>query len=64
MNTNTTSGNLDVNKSITMSGTPQTIETNIPYSTTTHYHGYWLSVPNGQKAGTCQSTITITYSVV
>jgi len=64
MNTNSTSSNLNVNNAITLSGTPQVIETNIPSSVVTHYHGYWLTIPSGQYASTYSNTITITYSVV
>jgi len=55
---------LSYSSATSLSTTSQVIETNIPYSVTTHYHAYWLDVPSGQPAGSYSSTVTITYSLV
>jgi len=55
---------LSVNNAVSLSTSPQVIDTNIPYTVTTHYHGYWLTIPSGTPAGTYSTTVTITYSLV
>lgn len=62
--TDPTTTGLSVTNAVALSTTAQVIDTNIPYTTTTHYHGYWLSIPSGQYAGTYSTTVTITYSLV
>jgi len=64
MDTDTDPANLNVNNAVALSTSVQTIDTNIPYTTTTHYHGFWLSIPSNQPAGTYTTTVTITYSLV
>jgi len=56
--------NLNVLNAKSLSTSPQVIDTNIPYTVTTHYHGYWLSIPSGTPAGSYSTTVTITYSLV
>ena len=64
MDTDTSAANLDLANAKTLSTTSQVIDTNIPYTTTVHYHGYWLSIPSGQYQATYSSTVTVTYSLV
>lgn len=48
--------------SIALSTSNQTIDTGL--SDLTNYHGFWLSIPSGQRAGHYTTTLTITYSLV
>jgi len=63
MDTNSTASDLSVTDAVALSTTAQTIDTNIPYTVTTHYHGFWLSIPSGQTADSYSTTVTITYSL-
>ncbi len=62
VNSNVTASNLAEANGIQLTGTPQVVETNIPETTTTHYHGYWLAIPSGQYATSYSATVTETYS--
>jgi len=62
--TNETASNLSYSDAITLSTSDQLIDTNIPYTYTTNYHGYWLNIPYKQRAGTYNTTVVITYSNV
>ncbi len=64
MDTNSTAGNLALSDSVSLTSIPQVIDTNIPPTETINYHGFWLSIPAKQYAGTYSSTVTITYSTV
>ena len=64
MDTDSDYTNLALANAVALSTSSQIIETNIPYTVTTHYHGFWLDVPSGQPAGSYSSTVTITYSLV
>ena len=64
MDTNSTAGNLALGDAVALSTSAQTIDTNIPYTETTNYHGFWLTIPSNQYAATYSSTVTITYSNV
>lgn len=48
----------------TTAGVTNITYTDIPYNYTINYHGFWLTIPSGQHAGTYTGTITITYSLV
>jgi hypothetical protein len=58
--TNSSAENLDINQAITLSTSPQTIDT-YPPTTTVNYHGYWLSIPYKQYASTYTTTVVISY---
>jgi len=62
MDTNSTAGNLALGDAVALSTSTQTIDTSIPYTETTNYHGFWLTIPSNQYAATYTSTVTITYS--
>jgi len=64
LDTNTTASNLAVGDAVALSTSTQTIDTNIPPSATTNYHGYWLTIPSNQFAESYSSTVTITISNV
>ncbi len=64
LDSDTSAGNLVVGNAVALSTSSQTIDTNIPASTTTHYHGYWISIPSGQYAASYSATVTLTYAVV
>jgi len=64
LDSDTSAGSLAVGNAVALSTSSQTIDTNILYTTTTHYHGYWLTIPSGQYASTYSSTVTLTYAVV
>jgi len=64
MDSNATAGNLAVGSAVALTEVAQTIETNILPAVTTHYHGYWLSIPAGQYGAAYSSTVTETYSLV
>lgn len=64
MDSDTAPASLALLSAVTLSGTPQTIDTGIAYTTTDHYHGFWLTIPSGQYANAYSSTVTVTYSVV
>lgn len=64
MDTDSDKTNLALGNAVTLSGTPQIIDSNIDYSITPHYHAFWLSIPSGQYATSYTSTITITYANV
>ncbi len=61
MDTNTTAANLNIGDAVALSTSYVTIDTNIPYTETASFHGFWLSIPSGQYAATYSSTLTITY---
>ena len=63
MDTNSTAANLAVADAVALTTTAQVIDTNIPYTVTTHYHGFWLTIPSGQTTDSYSTTITITYSL-
>jgi len=63
MDLNTTAGNLAVGDGVALSEANQTINTGIPSAQTLNYHGYWLSIPSTQYAGTYSSNVTVTYSL-
>jgi len=64
MDTNSTASDLSLGQSKILQLTDVLIDDNIPYSYTTNYHGYWLSIPYGQYATDYSSTVTITYANV
>ena len=64
MDTDSNYANLAEASATALSTSSQVIETNIAYTVTTHYHGFWLTIPSGQAADTYSSTVTITYSLV
>lgn len=64
MDLNSTAGNLAIGDAIILAETSQTINDNIPDSITANFHGFWLSIPEGQYATSYNSNITITYSQV
>lgn len=45
-------------------GSSATIDTSIPYTTTVHFHGFWLDIPNSQYAESYTANVTMTYSNV
>jgi len=61
MDTNTTATNLALGDAVALSTSYVTIDTNIPYTETNSFHGFWLSIPSGQYAATYTATLTITY---
>lgn len=64
MDTNANAGSLSVGSAVALSSSPQTIDTNMPYTDTINYHGFWLSIPAGQYASTYSTNVVITYSNV
>ncbi len=62
--TNETASNLAYGDAISLLTSNQLIDTNIPYTYTTNYHGYWLNIPYKQRAGTYNTTVIITYANV
>ena len=42
----------------------QNIASNVVYTQTASYHGYWLSIPAGQAAAAYTGSVTVTYSNV
>jgi hypothetical protein len=42
----------------------QNIASNVAYTQTASYHGYWLSIPLGQAAAAYTGSVTVTYSNV
>ena len=56
--------NLAVENATAFSETPTVIETPIDKSVTSHYHMYWVDVPENQAPDTYQASITLEYSVV
>jgi parallel beta-helix repeat protein len=60
--TNSSVENLDINQAISLSTSPQTIDT-YPPTVTINYHGYWLNIPYGQYATTYTTTVTINYEI-
>jgi len=62
--TNETASNLSYSDAISLSTSNQLIDTNISYTYTTNYHGYWLNIPYKQRAGTYNTTVIITYANV
>lgn len=64
MDTDPSVSGLSLTNAVALSTSDVTIDENVPYTVTTHFHGYWLSVPVGQYAGTYTSTVTITYNNV
>ncbi|MCW1312924.1 MAG: hypothetical protein OH338_05875 [Candidatus Parvarchaeota archaeon] len=64
MDTDPSVSGLSLNNAVALSTSDVTIDSNVPYTTEIHYHGYWLSIPTGQYAGTYTSTVTITYNNV
>ena len=60
MDTNTTASNLSPSSSVAITTTGVLIDDNIPYTYGTNYHGYWLTIPSGQAAGSYSTTVTIT----
>jgi len=61
MDTNSTAQGLSLTDAVPLSTSYVTIDTNIPYTVTNSFHGYWLSIPTGQYAATYTATVTITY---
>lgn len=59
---NETAGSLAVGDSTILTTGAQDIETNLPYTNTIDYHGYWLDIPSGQYAESYSSTVTVTYA--
>jgi len=64
MDTDTAPGNLAVGNAVALSTSAQTIDTGISYTVTTHYHGFWITIPSGTPPGTYSTTVTITYNLV
>ena len=64
LDTNTTASNLSVNDAVSLSTSSQVIDTNIPSTETANFHGFWLTVPAGQKAGFYNTTVNIIYETV
>lgn len=62
--TDTVAGSLSAGNGKSLTGSAQTIDTGIAYTTTDHYHGYYLSIPDNQFSAAYSSTVTITYSAV
>ncbi|MEM1544641.1 MAG: DUF2341 domain-containing protein [Candidatus Bathyarchaeia archaeon] len=54
---------LSFSNSVSLSTSPQVIDSNIPPSVTVHYHGYWLNIPYKQKKGNYYTTVYIIYSL-
>ena len=63
MDTNHTTP-LSLSSAVVLSNSTQTIDTSIPSVFTTNYHGFWLSIPVSQRAGSYSTTLTITVSLV
>lgn len=62
MDTNPVAQNLSLSNVVILTTSPQIIDNNINYTVTTHFHGFWLSIPSSQYAEKYNSTLTITYS--
>ena len=60
LDTDSTTSGLNINNAVSLSTTEQTIDS-YDYTVTQNYHGYWLSIPSGQYAGTYTATVTINY---
>lgn len=63
MDTNSTAADLSVTDAVALSTSSQVIDTDIPYTVTTHYHGFWLTIPSDTVADSYSTTVTITYSL-
>ena len=64
IDTNSTKTDIAVGSSVSLSTSTQTIDNNIPFTNTADYHGYWLTIPEKQPAGTYSTTVKIIYSNV
>jgi len=64
IDSDTSAGNLAVGNGISLTSSPQVVDTDIPSATTVHYNGAWFSIPYGTYATTYTSTVTLTYSSV
>jgi len=64
MDSDPSAGSLAEGNSVALATTNVTIDSNIVYTVTDHYHGYWLDIPSGQKEGSYSSTVTISYENV
>jgi hypothetical protein len=64
IDTNSTKTDIAVGSSVSLSTSTQTIDNNIPSTNTVDYHGYWLTIPEKQPAGTYSTTVKIIYSNV
>jgi hypothetical protein len=62
VDTNSTAGDLAVGSAVALSGA-QDIDS-YSSSVTANYHGFWLSIPSSQYAGSYSSTVAVTYSNV
>jgi len=59
--TNETAAGLSYSNAVSLSTSYQLIDTNIPPTYTTNFHGYWLYIPYGQRAGNYNTTVIIAY---
>lgn len=64
MDENLAAGSLAVGDATTLSEGSQNIASNVAYTTTIDYHGFWLSIPALQFAEAYTGSVTITYSNV
>jgi hypothetical protein len=65
MDTNSTAGNLASGSAVTLTGSPQIIDTGYSVGDSiNNYNGYWLSIPASQYAAVYSSTVTVTYANV
>jgi hypothetical protein len=65
MDTNSTAGNLASGSAVTLTGSPQIIDTGYSAGDNQdNFNGFWLSIPASQYAAAYSSNITITYANV
>jgi hypothetical protein len=64
MDENAVAASLLVGEATTLTEGSQNIASNVVYTQTASYHGYWLSIPLGQAAAAYTGNITVTYSNV
>lgn len=64
VDSDTAPGSLAAGNSVSLTASPQVIDTGILYNVSTHYNGFYIDVPAGFKAGTYTGTITMIYSSV
>jgi len=64
MGENADAANLAAGSKTVLTHASQNIASDVAYTQTASYHGYWLSIPLGQAAAAYTGNITVTYSNV